>query len=63
MADPKKLGQALYELMDTIQHDWHGREISLSVSETHELVLGLIGCRQEINLLLDRLEAQNAKGS
>ncbi len=63
MADPKELGQALYNVMDKIQHDWHGREIYLGAAERSSLILGLKGAASEINLLLDRLEAESAQRS
>jgi hypothetical protein len=60
MADPKELGQALYNVMDTIQHDWHGREINLAAGERLSLIINLQGAASEISVLLDRLETTKA---
>jgi hypothetical protein len=60
MADPKKLRQALYNVTDTIQHDWHGREVNLDTAERPSLILNLRGAASEIELLLKRLEIESA---
>jgi hypothetical protein len=60
MADPTDLRQALYNVMDTIQHDWHGREVNLDPGERSSLILNLRGAASEIELLLKRLEIEGA---
>jgi hypothetical protein len=46
--------------MDTIQHDWHGREVNLDAAERSSLILNLRGTASEIELLLKRLEIGSA---
>jgi hypothetical protein len=58
MTDPKELGQALYNVVDTIQHDWHGREVSLDPDERLSLIIYLTAAASEIELLLKRLETE-----
>jgi len=58
--DPKELGRALYEVIDTITHDWTRGPIELQPDAKFQLVSLLRDARNEINELLSRLEAYNA---
>jgi hypothetical protein len=54
--DPKALDKTLYEVMDTIQHDWTRGPIKLEASAKHGLISQLQATRNEINWLLSQLE-------
>ncbi|HEX3651579.1 MAG TPA: hypothetical protein VHU18_02005 [Rhizomicrobium sp.] len=58
--DAKALDRALYEVMDTIQHDWARGPIDLEPSMKFALIQQLKGTRSEINELLSRLESAHA---
>jgi hypothetical protein len=58
--DAKTLDRALYEVMDTIQHDWTRGPIELDPSVKFGLITQLKGTRNEINELLSRLEMSGA---
>lgn len=54
--DAAELKRQLYDVMDTIQHDWTRGLIELEPSVKRELIHQLKGTRNEINELLSRLE-------
>ena len=59
MVDPDELHRALFDVMDTILHDWTRGPIQLEPRVRLNLVLQLRSTAAEINELLSRLEAQN----
>jgi hypothetical protein len=58
--DAKELGRALYDVMDTIQHDWTRGPIELEPSVKFQLVVQLKATRAEIERCLADLGATDA---
>ena len=60
IADPDDLRRALYEVVDTIQHDWTRGPVELEPHVKSDLILWLKTTVNEISALLGRIEVSDA---